>query len=72
MNSINIGVGITFATQLNNGRTLPSIETFDVLVDIDGSDINIQLYGNLWTELATIFENVFKSNIVGAITDTTT
>ena len=42
MNKINLGVGITFTTEnTTDGRIVPTVTTWNVLVDIDRNDINI-------------------------------
>jgi len=72
MNTINLGIGITFTTQvLPDGRTVPAIDSFNVLVDINRDDINIQIWGNLWSDLAAMCEIFFKSTVVQALQDTT-
>jgi len=73
MNKINLGVGISFKTQtLPDGRVMPAIESFNVLVDIDRDDINIQIWGNIWSDFAAMFEIFFKSEVVNAIRDSIT
>jgi hypothetical protein len=44
---------------------LPLFKSVDVNVDIDRFDINIKIYGNFWSELASAFEVFF----VGAVAD---
>jgi hypothetical protein len=72
MNTINLGVGIKFVTQAVTGRIVPAIESFNVLVDIDRNDINIQIWGNIWSDFAAMGEIFFKSEVVGAIQDSIT
>lgn len=70
MNKVNLGVGISFTTQTtSDGRIVPAIESFNVLVDIDRDDINIQIWGNIWSDFAAMFEIFFKSEVVQAIQD---
>lgn len=70
MNTVNLGMGISFTTQTTpDGRTVPAIESFNVLVDIDRNDINIQIWGNIWSDFAAMFEIFFKSEVVQAIQD---
>ena len=73
MNTVNLGMGISFTTQTTpDGRTVPAIESFNVLVDIDRNDINIQIWGNIWSDFAAMFEIFFKSEVVQAIQDSMT
>ena len=71
LNKINLGVGITFTTEKTaDGRTVPTVTTWNVLVDIDRNDINIQIWGNFWSDLASAFEIFFKSYVVDEIRST--
>lgn len=71
MNKINLGVGFTFTNQTTpDGRMVPAITTWNVLVDIDRNDINIQIWGNFWSTLASAFEIFFKSTVVDEIKST--
>jgi hypothetical protein len=70
MDTVNLGMGINFTTQtLADGRVVPAISSYDVLVDIDRNDINIQIWGNIWADFAAAFEVFFKSEVVHAIQD---
>ena len=71
MEDINIGLGLSFGTQtLPDGRAVPKVTAVDVLVDIDRSDIDIKIWGNIWSDFASAFEIFFKSTVVDLINDT--
>lgn len=71
MKTINLGIGIQFTTQtLPDGRIVPAIDSFNVLVDINRDDIDIKIWGNFWSDLAAACEIFFKSTVVHAIQDT--
>lgn len=71
MEDISIGLGLSFATQtLPDGRVVPKVTAVDVLVDIDRSDIDIKIWGNIWSDFASAFEIFFKSTVVDLINDT--
>ena len=68
MNTVDIGVGLSFSLQtLEDGRVVPAVNSVDLLVDIDRWDIRIHMFGNLWTDLASLFEVFFKSVVVDLI-----
>jgi hypothetical protein len=73
MKTINLGIGIKFRTQvLPDGRTVPAVDSFNVLVDINRDDIDIKIWGNFWADMAAACEIFFKSTVVHAIQDTVT
>jgi len=73
MKTINLGLGISFTTQiLPDGRTVPAVQSFNVLVDINRDDIDIKIWGNIWADMAAACEIFFKSTVVHAIQDTVT
>jgi hypothetical protein len=45
------------------------LETVDILVDIDKDDIKIHIGGGVWTDLASMFESLFKKTIADTIRD---
>ena len=49
---------------------MPAVSAVDVLVDINRNDINIQIWGNIWSDFAAAFEIFFKSTVVDLIQDT--
>lgn len=71
MKTINLGIGITFKTQvLPDGRTVPAVDSYNILVDINRDDIDIKIWGNFWSDMAAACEIFFKSTVVHAIQDT--
>jgi len=71
MDSINVGLGLSFTTQtLPDGRVVPKVNAVDVLVDINRDDIDIKIWGNIWSDFASAFEIFFKSTVVELIQDT--
>lgn len=71
MDTVNIGTGLSFSTQtLADGQVVPSVNAVDVLVDINRDDIDIKIWGNIWSDFASAFEIFFKSTVVGLIQDT--
>lgn len=71
MNKIGLTVGLKFKTNtLPDGRMVPNIETVDINVNIDKNDIKIHLFGNLLTDLGSLFEVFFKGTVVDLITST--
>ena len=68
METINIGMGLSFGTQTDtDGNVVPSVSAVDVLVDINRNDIDIKIWGNIWSDFASAFEIFFKSTVVGLI-----
>ena len=45
----------------------PAVDAVDVLVDIKRHDIDIKIWGNIWSDFASAFEIFFKSTVVGLI-----
>ena len=71
MDTVNIGLGLSFSTQTTpSGHVVPAVSAVDVLVDINRNDINIQIWGNIWSDFAAAFEIFFKSTVVDLIQDT--
>lgn len=69
INTIMIQVGIKFEQQQfgDELRYLPYLDTVDVETDIDRYDINIQIYGNIWSDFASLFEVFFVGTVADAI-----
>ena len=68
MDTVNIGMGLEFGTQTtSDGKIIPSVTAVDVLVDINRDDIDIKIWGNIWSDFASAFEIFFKSTVVGLI-----
>lgn len=70
MNTVEIQVGISFSTQtLADGRIVPYVTAVDIICGVDRFDINIKLWGNLWTDLASLAEVFFVGTVAGLIED---
>ena len=70
MNNVNLQLGLKFVTQtLPNGNVVPAVESVDVIVDIDKEDIDIKIWGNIWSTFASWFEVFFKSTVVDLINE---
>jgi len=46
-----------------------AVDTVDVIVNIDKSDITMHIGGGFWNDLASIFEPFFKGTVVDEIRD---
>jgi len=55
---------------LPDGRRVVNIATVDLKVDIDRKDIKIHLFGNLLTDIGSLFEVFFKGTVVDLINKT--
>ena len=70
MSTVGIGLGLSFTTQtLPNGNIVPAVNAVDVNVDINRNDIDIKIWGNIWSDFASMFEVFFKSTVVQGIQD---
>ena len=70
MNTVDIEAGLKFSTRyLDNGNIVPYVESVDVKCDINRFDINIKLWGNLITDLASIAEVFFVGTVAGLLED---
>jgi hypothetical protein len=68
MNQIGLDVGFRFVLkELDDGRTIPNIETVDIFVDVNRSDVKIHMFGNLLTDIGSLFEVFFKGTVVNII-----
>jgi hypothetical protein len=72
INTILVQFGIGFATTDLGARRLPFINSADVDVDINRFDINIQIWGNIWSDFASIFEVFFVGTVADLIDDAMT
>lgn len=73
METVGIGMGLSFGTQtLASGKVVPSVRAVDVNVDINRDDIDIKIWGNIWSDFASAFEIFFKSTVVQGIQDAVT
>lgn len=71
LNTIEVDVGIKFMVkELRNGKFVPRIDTVDVYCEINRFDINIHLFGNLVTDIGSLFEVFFVGTVAGMIEDT--
>ena len=70
LEKIKIALGVEFTTQTtSDGRVVPAVKAVDVDVDIDRDDLKFHIHGNIWTDMASIFEPLFKGAVLDAITD---
>ena len=70
LEKIKIQLGVSFLTQtLADGRIVPAVDAVDVIVDIDRSDLDFHIHGNVWTSIASVFEPFFKGAVLDEITD---
>lgn len=69
MNTVDIGFGLQFKTQISptTGRQIMMVDTVDVIVDINRNDIKLHIGGGFWTGLASIFTVFFKGTVVDLI-----
>ena len=51
------------------GAVVPKVTAVDVTVDINRSDIDLHISGNIWTDFADAFEVFFKGTVVDMIRD---
>jgi len=69
LNKIEIQLGVKFLTQtLADGRIVPAVDAVDVIVDIDRHDLKFHIHGNIWTDIASVFEPLFKGAVLDEIT----
>lgn len=70
MNTVDIEAGLKFSTRiLPNGNIVPYVEAADVKCNINRFDINIKLWGNLITDLASLAEVFFVGTVAGLLED---
>ena len=71
MNTIDVETGLSFSTRiLPNGNIVPFVTSVDVVCSINRYDINIKLWGNFWTDLASAAEVFFVGTVAGLLEDT--
>lgn len=71
MNTIDIEVGLSLSTRtLSDGKVVAYVTPVDVHCNINRFDINIKLWGNLLTDIASLFEVFFVGTVAGLIEDT--
>lgn len=70
MHTVDIEAGLKFSTRyLDNGNIVPYVESVDVKCNINRFDINIKLWGNLITDLASLAEVFFVGTVAGLLED---
>ena len=73
IDTVEIQFGIRFENEvLPDGRTVPKIAGVDIISDIDRYDVDIKIYGNIWSDFASAFEVFFVGTVVDLINDTIT
>jgi hypothetical protein len=71
MNTVDIEAGLSFSTRiLPNGNIVPYVTAVDVKCNINRFDINIKLWGNLITDIASAAEVFFVGTVAGLLEDT--
>lgn len=71
MNTVDIEVGLSFSTKtLYSGHIVPHVNAVDVKCNINRFDINIKLFGNIWTDLASMAEVFFVGTVAAMIEET--
>ena len=70
-NTIDVETGLSFSTRiLPNGNIVPFVTSVDVVCSINRYDINIKLWGNFWTDLASAAYVFFVGTVAGLLEDT--
>ena len=68
IDTIMVQVGLKLSTQtLADGRVVPYVTSDHVKTDIDRYDVDIKIYGNIWSDFAAAFEVFFVGSVVDAI-----
>jgi hypothetical protein len=68
INEILVQFGLGFGTtDTADGRRLPYITGVDINTAINRFDINIQIWGNIWSDLASLFEVFFVGTVADLI-----
>lgn len=49
---------------------MPKVDAVDILCHIDRFDVNIKLWGNIWTDLASLAEVFFVGTVAGLLEET--
>lgn len=71
MNKVEIDAGLSFSTTtLRDGRIIPYVTAVDVKCNINRFDINIKLWGDFITDVASLFECFFVGTVARHIEDT--
>ena len=68
MNTVDIEFGLSMSTRvLTSGHVVPYVTAVDVKCNINRFDINIKLWGNYITEIASIAEVFFVGTVAGLL-----
>jgi hypothetical protein len=68
INTILVQFGLSFGTtDLPDGRRLPYITGVDIKTNVDRFDINIKIWGNIWSDIASLFEVFFVGTVADLI-----
>lgn len=68
MNTIDVEVGLALSTRvLADGKVVAYVTPVDVHCNINRFDINIKLWGNALTDIASLFEVFFVGTVAGVI-----
>jgi len=68
MNTVDIQAGLSFSTKtLADGRIVPFVTSVDVKCNINRFDINIKMWGNILTDLESLFEVFFVGTVANLI-----
>lgn len=72
LNKVDIEIGIAFDTTVvdESGHIIPHVTAVDVKCDISRHDIKIHLFGNLLTDIGSLFEVFFKGTVAKEIEKT--
>lgn len=71
--TIKVQFGLKLDTQtLGDARIIPYITSVDVVTDMDRHDIDIKIWGNIWSDFAAAFEVFFVGTVADAINDAIT
>lgn len=52
---------------MSSGHIVPAVNAVDVKVDISKDDLDIDIWGSVWTDFASVFEVFFKGTVVDII-----
>lgn len=73
MNTVDIEFGLSMSTRvLTSGHVVPYVTAVDVKCNINRFDINIKLWGNYITEIASIAEVFFVGTVAGLLEEAIT
>jgi hypothetical protein len=68
MNKMDLAVGMKFKIQtLADGRVVPAVESYNVVVDIDRKELVYHFWGSFWPSLANAFRAFFEHTVLTKI-----